>query len=180
MKALIVCESMFGNTDEVALQILAGLEDAGAQARLVEVVDAVPEDFADLDLLVVAAPTHALSLSRPESRAEAVVKGAEPRRAATGVREWLADVDRYLPASRPPVAVCDTRVLKARHWPGSAARRAARGLRKAGFPVIDRMSFYVESMTGPLTDGETVRARAWGSEIPGLLERQHVNGSGAA
>lgn len=170
MRVLVLCESMFGNTDEVAAEVVAGLREAGAEARLVEVVDVVPEDLADLDLLVVSAPTHALSLPRPESRAEAVRLGAEPSRATTGVREWLDDVDRFLPPMRPrpPAAVFDTRVLKARHWPGSASRRAARGLRRAGFHVVDHASFFVDAVTGPLVMGETLRARAWGTDLVDL------------
>lgn len=182
MKVTIVCESMFGNTEALAEQVRAGLAESGARVTLVEVVDAVAADFVDLDLLVVAAPTHALTLSRPESRAEAVARGADPGRAVLGVREWLDDVARYLPPTgkRPVVAVFDTRVVKARHWPGSAARRAARGLRRAGFRVVDRASFYVEGLTGPLAAGENERARHWGSRLVGVDRCDDVEPSGAA
>ncbi|MCX6394903.1 MAG: flavodoxin domain-containing protein [Propionibacteriales bacterium] len=176
MKVVIVCESMFGNTEALADQVRDGLRDLGVEADVVEVADVQDEDVAGLDLLVIAAPTHALSLSRPTSRADAVSQGADPRRARAGVREWLADIDRYLPATaaRPPVAVFDTRVLKTKHWPGSAAGRASRTLRHAGFQVIDRMSFYVEGLTGPLADGEGLRARDWGAELPESLRRYRV------
>lgn len=182
MKVTIVCESMFGNTDALAEQVRDGLVDAGAEVRLVEVAEVVARDFEDLDLLVVAAPTHALTLSRPESRAEAVERGADPRRAVVGIREWLADIAVYFPGTepRPPVVVFDTRVLQARHWPGSAAHRAARKLRRAGFRVVDRMSFFVETMTGPLADGEGVRARDWGSELPAAVQRQAGRAHGVA
>lgn len=171
MKVAIVCESMFGNTDSLARQVQAGLVEAGAEVAQVDVGSAITSDFVDLDLLVLAAPTHALSLSRPESRAEAVALGADPARAVAGIREWLDDIEIYLPASRPRpvVAVLDTRILKSRHWPGSATHRAARGLRHAGFLVIDRVSFFVEGVTGPLAEGETVRARDWGSKLPELV-----------
>lgn len=182
MKVAIVCESMFGNTEALAEQVRDGLAGTGAEVRVVDVADVVAADVRDLGLLVVAAPTHALSLSRPESRADAVERGADPQRALVGVREWLADIDIYLPQSgpRPPVAVFDTRVLQARHWPGSAAHRAARRLRRSGFRVIDRMSFFVEGLTGPLADGEAVRAREWGADLPSILERGDSRSSGVA
>ena len=76
-------------------------------------------------------------------------------------------LDHTLPATsvRPPVAVLDTRVRKARDWPGSAAKRAARTLRKAGFTVVEQTSFYVDGITGPVTSGEHLRARLWGRHL---------------
>lgn len=172
MRSVIICESMFGNTDLLAAAVEQGLGSAGGEADLVEVGAAYAQGrhFAGCDLLVVAAPTHALTLSRPESRAEAVARGADPRREPIGVREWLGTLEDVLPASRPRplVAVFDTRVLKAKHWPGSAAHRAARTLRKAGFTVLDRRSFYVEGIAGPLLPGEVERAGAWGRRLAGL------------
>lgn len=181
MKVTILCESMFGNTEHLAETVRSGLEAAGATARVVEVAEARTADFADVDLLLVAAPTHALSLSRPESRADAVERGADPARALVGIREWIGDVDVYFPpaVARPPVAVFDTRVLKTRHWPGSAAGRAARGLRRAGFEVLERMNFFVEGITGPLADGESVRAYEWAKQLVGEAAR-HRRADGVA
>lgn len=182
MKVTIVCESMFGNTEYLAEQVAGGLTDQGADVALVKVGEVVSSDFDGIDLLVVAAPTHALTLSRPESRAEAVTHGAEPHRALVGVREWLDTIDLYLPdtAHRPVVAVFDTRVEKARHWPGSAAHRAARGFRKARFDVLERTSFYVEGLIGPLVAGESDRARAWGAALAERVGQLEGSGRGVA
>jgi hypothetical protein len=182
MNVVIVCESMFGNTELLAQAVRAGLESSGAQVRLVDVEAAGPEDVSSCDLLVVAAPTHALTLSRPESRAQAVERGADPRRARTGVREWLAALHDLLPVdgARPPVAVFDTRVVKAKHWPGSAASRAARTLRRQGFTVVSRISFYVEGITGPLAPREMQRAVAWGTGLPGRRSEVSHPSSGTA
>jgi len=173
MKTVIVCESMFGNTELLAEVVRNGLIRSGSEVRVVNVADAVPGVFRDLDLLIVAAPTHALTLSHPATRADAVSKGADPRRAETGVREWLATLDTTFPAAshRPLVAVFDTRVLKARHWSGSAAIRAGRRLRRSGFRVIDRVSFYVDGLTGPLSAGELSRALVWGAGLPATYQR---------
>lgn len=171
MKVIVLFESMFGNTKVVAQDVRDGLADAGADVALVGVADAAVTELAECDLLVLAAPTHALSLSRPETRADAVSRGADPGCASTGIREWLGTLDQKLPASatRPPVAVLDTRVHKARNWPGSAAKRAARTVRKEGFTVVEQMSFYVDDITGPVTSGEHQRARQWGRHLADLV-----------
>jgi hypothetical protein len=172
MKVLIVFESMFGNTAALAGDVEAGLVDAGADVVLADVGSTHEQVLLGFDLLVLAAPTHALTLSRPASRTEAVSKGADPAHAATGLREWLATLDASLPptSSRPAIVVFDTRVVKIRHLPGSAARSAARTLKKSGFAVVDRVSFYVDDIAGPVTAGEHDRAREWGRGLVGLVQ----------
>jgi len=174
MRAVVVCESMFGNTELLAGLVCRGLHQAGVEAELVDVGRAFtePPDLSRFDLLVVAAPTHALSLSRPESRAEAVAKGADPLRESVGVREWLDTFGDAMPAPAPAVAVFDTRVAKARHWPGSAARRAARSMRAYGFGVVEFRSFFVDGIIGPLSEGEAERAERWG-ELLGRWLHDH-------
>jgi len=169
MRVAIVFESMFGNTEALAGDVKAGLAEVGAEVVLGDVASASAEVLSGCDLVVLAAPTHALTLSRPESRAKAVSDGADPEHAATGLREWLTTVETALPVTsqRPSIAVFDTRVSKARHFPGSAARSAARTLKKSGFDVVERTSFYVEDITGPLAPGEHERARAWGRGLAG-------------
>jgi flavodoxin len=170
MKVVIVFESMFGNTRALADAVADGLSGVGADVALVEVGLVAPQELAGCQLLVLAAPTHALTMSRPESRADAVHRGADPSHARGGVREWLDTVDEVLPptAPRPMVAVFDSRVSKARHWPGSAAGAMARAMRRHGFTVVDRASFYVQDVTGPVVAGERDRAREWGSTLTGL------------
>jgi len=172
MRALIVFESMFGNTGELARAVAEGLTAAHVQVDVVEVCHVDREDLAGCDLLVVAAPTHAFSLSRPQTRADAVTKGADPVNAETGVREWLSTLDHAFDATvqAPAVAVFDTRVEKVRHLPGSAARRAARVLTRQGLVLLGRpVSFFVEGVQGPLRTGESQRARAWGQGLASAL-----------
>jgi hypothetical protein len=164
LKTVVVFESMFGNTEKLAREIGDGLAGDGARVVLADVRHVRPEDFVDCDLLVLGAPTHAFTLSRPNTRADAVRQGASESRAGTGLREWLAGVDQLFSAgsTHPVVAVFDTRIEKVQHWPGSAARKTTRVLRGRGFEVIDHpTSFYVEDVRGPLVDGERERARTW-------------------
>lgn len=167
MKAFIVFESMFGNTETFARDIAAGLASSGAEVAVADVRHVQFDDLRNCDLLVVGAPTHAFSLSRESTRQDAVRQGADPSHADLGAREWLGGLTELLAEShRPTVSVFDTRVEKVRRLPGSAARRAAKLLRAQGFEVMDLpTSFFVEDVKGPLAPGERARARAWGEQL---------------
>jgi hypothetical protein len=53
-----------------------------------------------------------------------------------------------------------------RHLPGSAARGAAKLLRRRGHHIlVAPRSFYVTGTEGPLADGEVEHARNWGEHI---------------
>lgn len=175
MKIVIVFESMFGNTEILAREMAAGLAGPEHQVALVDVRHVRPGDLIGCDLLVVGAPTHAFSLSRPGTRRDAVSRGADPAKAALGVREWLATLDAGAPSSttRPLIAVFDTRLEQVRHLPGSAAHRAARVLRALGFEVLEpTISFYLVKTSGPPAPGERGRARLWAAA---LREHQPVS-----
>ena len=105
--ALVVVESMFGNTEQVARAVAAGLADGGVDASVVDVAAAPVDLPPDVDLLVLGSPTHAFSLSRPATRADAVRQGAPPERAVTGLREWLGTVLPQDARHSPVVAVFD-------------------------------------------------------------------------
>ena len=161
MRTLVVYESMWGNTEQVARAVADGLEDRG-QAEVLDVSEQVPGDLQDVDLLVVGGPTHAFSMSRPSTRADAMTKGARPGHERRGIREWLD----ALPESDVAVATFDTRVGTVRHLPGSAARKAAKEVRRHHVGrLADVASFYVEDLAGPLLDGELDRAEAWGRSL---------------
>ncbi len=176
MKALVVYESLFGNTEAVARAIAAELA-AEMTVEVREVADAPARIDELVDLVVVGAPTHAFSLSRPGTRADAVKQGATGS-AERGVREWL----EQLPAGphSESVATFDTRVEKVRHLPGSAAKKADRIAHQHGYPsALARESFYVEDVAGPLLPGELDRARAWGRTLLQTVQEQ-AHGAGHA
>jgi hypothetical protein len=160
MRALVVFESMFGDTETIARAVADGL----SSAMQVDVVDvaAAPRVDTDVDLLVVGGPTHAFGMSRPNTRSDAVRQGGRSAAASIGVREWL---DEQRPTSRARAAAFDTRINK---WfiPGSAARSAGAVLRRRGFRLIaPPESFRVTGTAGPLTAGEEDRARQWGRSL---------------
>lgn len=161
MRVLVVQESMFGNTADVAGAIAEALRGS-ADVRLVDAKDAPPDPGPDVDLLIAGAPTHGLTLPTAASRADAVQRGASAGVAGSGVREWLA----ALPTGRSwPVATFCTKVRRGGPFAGSAARAAARIARRGGHHVLATADFFVEGTTGPLLPGELDRAAAWATGL---------------
>ncbi|MDF5755237.1 flavodoxin domain-containing protein [Spongiactinospora sp. TRM90649] len=165
MYALVVYESMFGNTQRIARAVAQGLATAG-QVEIVEVGSAPAVVDEAVDLLVVGGPTHAFGLTRASTRRSAAEQAAKERLPLVshgiGLREWLAAV--HVPAGTPAAAF-DTRV-HVPGLPGSAANGAHRRLRKLGLmTTTPSVSFYVTGTAGPLAEGEPERARRWGAEI---------------
>ena len=171
MRALVVYESMFGNTELVARQVAEGLSGYGVvEVREVSEAPAMPDER--LDLVVLGGPTHAFSMSRESTRQDARRQGATHGEVYAGLREWLGGLPSG--SHHPMVATFDTRVTKVRHIPGSAARRAAKVAGRLGYAVTGPPeSFFVDDIDGPLSPGELDRARAWGDKIGSHLEVSH-------
>jgi hypothetical protein len=171
-RGVVVFESMFGNTEQIANAVAAGL----AERMTVDVVRAAPDVIVqdDVELLVLGAPTHAFGLSRPSTRSSAVEQGAPPATGGCpGLREWVDNLNPH--GHGPAVAAFDTRIRK-RGVPGSAARAAEKRLRRMGLTVLaPATSFWVTGTTGPLLPDEQERARAWGRALADtLLERKDI------
>jgi hypothetical protein len=163
MSTVVVYESMFGNTREIAEAVAAGLGEPGTvEAHEVSEVGALP---ADVDLLVVGGPTHAFSMSKAATRSDAATKPHEGEIVSTGIglREWIESLPT--PDHAVAVATFDTRVRHPR-LPGSAAKAAGKALKAHGYRLIAAPeTFDVHGMTGPLFSGETDRATAWAARI---------------
>lgn len=163
MTALIVTESLFGNTLAIAEAIGDGIAAVRGRSgvRVIHASQAPAVLPADVDLLVIGAPTHTLSMPNAGTRDDAVRKGAVLSE-HTGVREWIATVS-LSPGLR--VATFDTSI-PSRLRLGTAARAAAKALRARGASAATiGPSFWVTGMEGPLADGELGRATAWGREL---------------
>ncbi len=166
-RAVIVYESMFGNTQKIGAAIKEGL-DSVLPTDLVRVDQAPAEIPADVRLLVVGGPTHAFSMTRWSTRIQAAQQGQVVMPVDTGIREWLQGLDQR--TTPTVVATFDTRITKVRRLPGSAARSAAKVLRHRGYKLMAApASFFVSDTTGPIDQGELDRARAWGEELAAQL-----------
>lgn len=156
--ALIIVESCFGGTRALAEQITAGLTEAGVGAALVSSDEAPTMVPPELDLLVLAAPTHNRGLPTPGSRRQAVGRGG--RAAGRGIREWLEEAS--IPDAVEVIAV-DT--VTGRGWmSGSAAKRIAKTLaRQDPERTVRTRSFLVDAQ-GPAA-GQAQEALTWGREL---------------
>ena len=175
MKALVVYESMYGNTRHIATAIADGLRSS-LTTDLVVVHDADGIDLDDVVLLVVGAPTHAWGLSRFSTRGSA---HHDPKHAdhlldsaaySTGVRDWLHAMPRRISHLGKRAVAFDTRYDKPKMVTGSATRGIQHGLRAAGFATFgEPHSFVVTGLAGPLASGEIERARQWGVAMGRLI-----------
>lgn len=158
MSVLIVVESHFGNTLTVARNIASGLVEGGVEVTVAQPgeVASVPSDVA---LLLVGAPTHNLRLPSATSREQAAGRGGGPT-GTRSVADWIASVT---PRTGLPVRTFDTVVAGA--FSGSAAKDAAKRLRRRGFRAERGESFVVTGTKGPLRDGEEARAAQWGVRL---------------
>jgi hypothetical protein len=153
---------MFGNTAAVAESIGNGLAPS-MEIELLEVANAPTALPGDVDLLVVGAPTHAFSLSRPPTRAEGHKQGGA--KAGMPPESVNGSVPCGLNGCR--VSRRSTRgVGKVCNLPGSAARKAARLGHERGLgKPVDQKSFWILDTPGPLAEGELDGARQWGTEL---------------
>lgn len=171
MRALVVYESMYGNTRHIAEAIAEGLGGEGV-AKLVPVAEAADLDVVDCDLLVVGGPTHVHGMSRESTRHEAEEAAMvaaddlplEPNATLTGVRDWLES----LPERTGRAVAFDTRVDAMPLLTGRASKGITKLLRRAGYEIVaDPESFLVDKETH-LIPGEQDRARRWGETLSQL------------
>ncbi len=164
MHALVVYESMYGNTHTIAGAIGAGLE-AAFEVDVVPVGEATPERVAGADLLVVGGPTHVHTLSSERSRQAARdatdAPTLDPDAEGVGLRDWFDDVS----SSGARAAAFDTRIDGPAVLTGRASKGIARRLRHRGFTVVAEPESFLVTKQNRLVDGEADRARTWGATL---------------
>lgn len=170
MRALIVYESMFGNTHTVAQHISEGVETV-FETTIVAVHDATPALVAAADLVVVGGPTHVHGMSSERSRAGAVDQAAQdddleldPDALGAGLRDWFGGLTDGS-GSGHLAAAFDTRVHASAMLTGQASKGITKRLRAHGFGLaVDGESFFVDK-TNHLEPGEADRATTWGRTV---------------
>lgn len=156
MKALVVYDSEFGNTEIVARAIGEVLGSDG-EVDVRRVSDVQPEEFEELDVLVVGSPTQQFN---PTKATTSFLKGI-PKNGLSGTK--VAAFDTRLTVEE----IEETAVLAffVRIF-GYAAKPIGNTLKKKGGElVIPPDGFLVQGMKGPLVEGELERAEAWAREI---------------
>ncbi len=168
MRALVVYESMFGNTHEIAECVAAGLRVAH-EVTVVAASEATAADAATYDLLVVGAPTHAHGLPGASSRQSAEDMASKDDGleldvdvSAPGVREWL---DSLGERDHAHAAAFDTRVDGPALVMGRASRGIAKRLSRHGFDLVMGPESFLVDRHNQLREGEADRASEWGRAL---------------
>jgi flavodoxin len=144
MKALVVYDSLYGNTAQVAKAIGGAISD---ETKVLPVGEVNPSDLKSLDLLIAGGPTQG---GRPSKPMQAFLKEL-PNTAIEGVN----------------VAAFDTRMTT--KWVklfGYAAGKIGKALKKKGGNLLLKAEpFWVTGGKGPLKEGELERAAQWTKEL---------------
>jgi flavodoxin len=151
MKALVVYDSVFGNTRKLAEAMAAGLD-----TKAVSVTEVSAQEVSQAALLLVGSPTRAF-------------------RPTPAITEWLKNLPNgTLPGIR--AAAFDSRIsadkVKSRALKfmmskfGYAASAIDHKLKKKGAVIaVAPEGFFVEESEGPLTEGEEARAKEWAKTL---------------
>lgn len=160
MKAVIVYQSLWGNTEAVAEAIAQGI---GTGAQALSTAQATEEVVTAADLVVVGSPVFGFSVPSDRMvesiRTNPTHSKHPPEMTQPSMRAWLDQ----LPDGTSASAAFETRIW----WsPGGAIKPIEKALKAAGFrPVSKGERFIVEGQYGPLKSGELDRARAWGRQL---------------
>jgi flavodoxin len=157
MKALVVYDSVFGNTEQVAQAIgeaLGSLEDV----ETLRAGDVAPEQLMGTDVLIVGSPTRVF---QPTGTTKRLLRKI-PSRGLQGIR--VAGFDTRLPVDEEAPAILRFLV---RLFGYAAEPIAERLKKKGGDLVVPPEGFIVEGTEGPLKEGELERAREWARQMMG-------------
>jgi flavodoxin I len=149
--ALVIYDSVFGNTRQIAQSIADALAPrVGVELLLAS--DADPDKLTRCELLLVGSPTRGF---RPTEPVTALLKRL--RKGALRGKKAAAFDTRF---KADEIDSAGLRfVVKSG---GYAAKRIGGQLTRAGADVlVPPEGFYVEGTEGPLKDGERERAAAW-------------------
>jgi Flavodoxin len=169
MRALVVYESMFGNTHTVAERIADGLRRR-FDVTVVAVDKATADQMAQIDLLVVGGPTHVHGLSSERSRqgahevAEKEGSGLtmDPDADGAGLRDWFHGISD---SHETAAAAFDTRIDAPAALTGRASKGIAKRLSRRGYRVVATPESFLVDKQNRLLPGEAARAVAWGAEL---------------
>ena len=155
MKALVIYESFFGNTEKITQAIGKGL-GSSADVEVRKVADVQPEQLKGLDLCIVGSPTRAFSPSPGTKRFLKKIHAG----GLQGLRAAAFDTRISEDDAKPRALRFLMKLF------GYAAEPISMKLGKKGAEIIVAPEgFCVNNTKGPLKDGELERATAWAKQI---------------
>ena len=144
MKAMVIYDSLYGNTEQIAGAVGGGIE---GEVKVVKVGEVKPEEIGSYDLIIVGSPTQAGHHTK-------------------AMQDFIAGLPLGALEDKA-VASFDTRgktwIVKIFGW---AANRIADALKAEGANLIaPGEGFFVKATKGPLVEGELERAAAWAKNL---------------
>ncbi len=172
MRAVIIYESMYGNTHLIAGAIARGL-GPGNDVSVVPVAGARRALLDGADLVVAGGPTHAHGMSHASTRKGAVdathksgsklILDADAE--GPGLRDWFGSLGRINAWS----AAFDTRLDGPAVFTGRASKTIARLLGRHGLRELAQAESFLVTKDNQLQLGEEDRAQEWGKELAAKL-----------
>ncbi|MDD5605694.1 MAG: flavodoxin family protein [Dehalococcoidales bacterium] len=155
MKALVVYDSVYGNTEKIAEAIGKGLLDF-VQVKVFKVNEVDPQYLNEYDLVIVGSPTQG---GRPIPSIQTFLANI-PSSGLKGVK--VTSFDTGIPKEgKGWLLKLVSKIL------GYAAPRIAKDLEaKSGNLIADPEGFFVDDKEGPLVKGEEARATEWAKALP--------------
>lgn len=155
MKALVIYDSVFGNTGQIALAT-GGALGTPDETGIIQVSKLSAEPWKGMDLLVVGSPTRGF---RPTDALAEFLKSLPPE-SLNGIRVAAFD-------TRLAVEDIDSSAVRfIVKTGGYAAKPIAERLKKAGGDlIVPPEGFFVQDTEGPLKEGELQRAADWAKSI---------------
>ncbi len=155
MKALVVYDSVFGNTEQVAQAIGKALGSPG-DVEVLRVSNVQSGQLAGLGLLIVGSPTRGF---RPTPATTSWLKSI-PAHGLKGV--WVAAFDTRISMNDPVPGILRFMV---KLFGYAAKPMADRLVKKGGQLAVPPEGFFVNGSEGPLKEGELARAADWAKLI---------------
>jgi flavorubredoxin len=135
MKAIVLYDTLYGNTEMVARALARGIEESGVRSKCSNIAEADVKGLTEYDLIAVGGPTHYRTASQP-------------------MQEFLTSLRGFDFHGQMAFAF-DTR--KDSFWAGSAAKYIERELRSLGLTMIwPPLSAAVFVPEGAEDDGATL------------------------
>ena len=157
MKALVVYDSFFGNTEQIA-QAIGNALGSPEDVEILRVGDVKPEQFTGLELLIVGSPTRGF---KPTPAISNLLKSI-PGNGLKGVKVAAFDTRFTVEEIKSSVFILPLLV----NIFGYAAKPISDRLQKKGGElIIPPEGFFVDGTEGPLKEGELERAADWTEQI---------------
>ena len=151
MKVLVVYDSFFGNTEQIARAVGRALEAQG-EVETVKIGEVMPEQIQGTDLLIVGSPTRAFQPTQP---IKTFLKTMPPN-LLKGVKVAAFDTRISVEDTNSGFLKFMVKIF------GYAAKPIADLLKKKGGSLVQPPEgFYVKDSEGPLKEGELDRAALW-------------------